>query len=218
MSATGYAFILPALSRREVHKTSRCKIVVPNNYSGDISHTRFALSSVFFQIARLLLTYPFSRYTVSSMENRKIHKIHEKFGRVVDLVNELEKPPRTFGTDQLLTPSEIHLVEIVGDREEMLGVTEIAGVLGVTKGAVSQNVKRLLNKGLVYKEQDPGNLSRVVVKLTSQGKVAYYSHKHWHETMDGGFKEYFHGLGEDKIDFLLDFLDRLEDFLKRAMA
>jgi len=35
--------------------------------------------------------------------------------------------------------------------------------------------------------------------------------------MDGGFKTYCVALDEEKVDFLLEFMDRTEDFIKRAM-
>jgi len=56
------------------------------------------------------------------------------------------------------------------------------------------------------------------VKLTSKGKTAYYAHKHWHETMDGGFKAFFQNLEKERVDFLIEFLEKLETFLKRALA
>jgi DNA-binding MarR family transcriptional regulator len=98
-----------------------------------------------------------------------------------------------------------------------LSVTDIAEILGITKGAVSQTLKKLEKKGLVIKAADPLNQSRLLVDLTAKGKVAYYAHEHWHETMDGGFRDYFMSLPEDKLRFLDDFLLRLEVFLKRRM-
>lgn len=48
--------------------------------------------------------------------------------------------------------------------------------------------------------------------------MAYWAHKHWHETMDGGFIKYLESLNSDQIAFLLDFLTRVEDFLQRRIA
>jgi DNA-binding MarR family transcriptional regulator len=146
-----------------------------------------------------------------------IKVIHEKFNRIVKLSEKLEKEPRTYGTDQLLTSSEIHLIEVVADNEDF-SVTDLAKLMGITKGAVSQTLKKLEKKGLTFKEEDPRNISRANVRLTSKGKAAYYSHKHWHETMDGGFKLYYTDLEEEKITFLLDFMTRVEDFLNRIIT
>jgi DNA-binding MarR family transcriptional regulator len=141
--------------------------------------------------------------------------IFEKFIRLFQLYQELEKTPRSFGTDELLSSSEIHLIEMIGDNDEVLSVTDLARLVGVTKGAISQRLKKLDKKGLTVKEEDPHNISRSIVKLTSKGKAAFFSHRYWHEKMDGGYKNYLVGLDEDKIQFLQEFMDRAEDFLIR---
>jgi DNA-binding MarR family transcriptional regulator len=137
-----------------------------------------------------------------------------KFSRVSKLWQQLDSQPRKFGTETDLTGSEIHLVEVIGQNEG-LSVTDMAKRLGITKGAISQTLKKLEEKGLVIKEVDPTNTSRVTVSLSTKGKVGYYSHLQWHEKMDGGFRDYFVHLPEDKIKFLEEFLSILEQFLKK---
>ena len=144
--------------------------------------------------------------------------IFEKFIRLFHLYEEVEKTPRHFGTDELLSSSEIHLIEMIGDNDETLSVTDLARLVGVTKGAISQRLKKLDKKGLTIKEEDPQNMSRSVVKLTSKGKAAFFSHRHWHETMDGGYKKYFMSLDEEKIRFLHEFMTKVEDFLIRITS
>jgi DNA-binding MarR family transcriptional regulator len=162
------------------------------------------------------LTEVYRDYTLSVMKESNAHIITERFYQLVKLANELEKTPRCFGTGELLKAREIHLVELIGDNDERLSVTDLSRLLEITKGAVSQNLKKLEKKGLVFKDEDPENLSRVMVKLTSKGKIAFFAHKHWHETMDGGFKEYFMGLNQDRIDFLIEFMQKVGLFLERA--
>ena len=142
--------------------------------------------------------------------------IHGKFERLMDLALKLDKMPKSFGTGQNLSHSEIHLIEIIGDNPK-LSVTDIAALIGVTKGAVSQNLKRLEKKGLSTKTQDPDNLSRALVSLTAKGKTAYWAHKDWHETMDGGFSRYLTRMDEKEMEIILDFLNRLENFLVRRL-
>jgi DNA-binding MarR family transcriptional regulator len=137
-----------------------------------------------------------------------------KFSRVSKLWQQLDSQPRKFGTETDLTGSEIHLVEVIGQNEG-LSVTDMAKRLGITKGAISQTLKKVEEKGLVVKEVDPANTSRITVSLSTKGKVGYYSHLQWHEKMDGGFRDYFVHLPEDKIKFLEEFLSILEQFLKK---
>lgn len=137
-----------------------------------------------------------------------------KFSKVSKLWQQLDSKPRSFGTETDLSGSEIHLIEVVGQNEG-LSVTDLAKRLGITKGAVSQTLKKLEVKDLVVKEVDPTNTSRITVSLSTKGKVAYYSHLQWHEAVDGGFRDYFVHLPEDKIRFLEEFLSILEQFLKK---
>lgn len=147
----------------------------------------------------------------------EIHRLHEKFANIIKLANELEKTPRTYGTDYPMTSAEIHLIEIIGDNENSYSVTDLSKIIGVTKGAVSQTLKKLESRGFVIKETDPSNLSRITVALTSRGKTAYYAHRDWHETMDGGFKDFFSNLSDEKLSFLYETLNKIEVFYKKVM-
>jgi len=147
---------------------------------------------------------------------KELLAIHGKFQSIMRLTRELEKTPRNFGTGEPLTHSEIHLIEIIGGNEN-LSVTDIGNLLGITKGAVSQNLKRLEAKGFSQKKTDPGNLSRTIVLLTSKGYTAYYAHKHWHETMDGGFAKYLDDMDENDIAVVTRFMEKIEDFLERRV-
>jgi DNA-binding MarR family transcriptional regulator len=145
-----------------------------------------------------------------------MNRIKRKFNSVVELARRLESEQRPYGTDTMLSGVEIHLVELIGDNRNP-SVTELAGLFGVTKGAVSQRLKQLERKGVARKDADPSNASRSLVTLTSKGMAAYYSHKHWHETMDEGFKDYFRGLDPEKLEFIEEFLTRVEAFFKKLL-
>jgi DNA-binding MarR family transcriptional regulator len=137
-----------------------------------------------------------------------------KFAKVAKLWQQLDNQPRQFGTGENLSGPEIHVIEVVGQHEG-LSVTSLANRLGVTKGAASQTLKKMESKELIIRDVDPSNSSRVTLGLSTKGKIAFYAHLHWHETVDGGFRDYFMNLPDDKIKFLEDFLTSLEQFLKQ---
>jgi DNA-binding MarR family transcriptional regulator len=134
----------------------------------------------------------------------------------MQLALELERSPKRFGTDELLTHSEIHLIEIIGDNRG-ISVTDIGRALNVTKGAVSQGLKKLEKRGYTTKEPDPDNLSRAIVTLTQKGTTAFEAHREWHEKMDGGFHRYLQQLDENELRIITKFLERTEDFLGRRV-
>jgi len=56
-----------------------------------------------------------------------------------------------------------------------------------------------------------------LVFLTIDFNTLYWAHKHWHETMDGGFGSYLMDLDPSKADVIIDFLTRVENFLVRRI-
>ena len=73
---------------------------------------------------------------------KELLTVHGKFQSIMRLTRELDKKPRNFGIGEALSHSEIHLIEIIGDNRD-LSVTDIGRHIGITKGAVSQNLKQI---------------------------------------------------------------------------
>src|SRR5271157_3776865 len=90
------------------------------------------------------LTEVFNCYTLVYMKKRSVSpfSLIAKFSRVSKLWQQLDSKPRKFGTENDLSGSEIHLIEVVGQNEG-LSVTDLAKRLGITKGAISQTLKKL---------------------------------------------------------------------------
>lgn len=150
------------------------------------------------------------------MDHLEFQALGEKFFRLARLAQQLETQPRRFGTGEMFSGSEIRMIEILG-RTSSRSVTGIAAALGVTKGAVSQTLKRLERRGLIEKKPDPANLSRYNVELTEPGRSVFHAHREWHETLDGGFLKYFESINETELVFLRNLLEQLEDFFIRRL-
>lgn len=149
------------------------------------------------------------------MEKDNLHLVYavmENFVRIIEKAQKMQHKPRHFGSEELLYSSEIHLIEIIGESGNR-SVTELAKFMDVTKGAVSQTVKKLENKALIYKERDPENQSRIFLHLTEKGQAIFQEHREWHRKFDKGFRDKFYGLNEEKLLFLLDFVKQFENFL-----
>jgi DNA-binding MarR family transcriptional regulator len=106
----------------------------------------------------------------------KIHELKEAFLRIINKFNELEKIPIDHGTGDLLYASEINTLEIIG-KSPGINFTQIARKRGVTKGAVSQIVAKLVRKGLVVKKQALDNGKTVLLELSDMGAIAFENHE-----------------------------------------
>lgn len=101
------------------------------------------------------------------------------FHKVINKMKRVEQKPRYFGTDVLLYPSEIHTIESIGHHPG-INITELAALQGVTKGAVSQIVKKLVAKKMVIRMKEEGSEREVLLKLSDSGTTAFQSHDDFH--------------------------------------
>lgn len=151
-------------------------------------------------------------YTVV-MKPETFHSLNVKIKLMAERYLELERIPRIFSSGFSLTSSELHLLETIGDHPGS-SVTSLAAWLGISKGAVSQTLKRLEQKGLVLRDCDPDNLSRMQLRLSDTGTDLYREHKEWHrKRLDGGLMDLMNELSEEEGRFLHRSFDRFNQIL-----
>ena len=117
-------------------------------------------------------------------------------GRFMEKYVQISKQPVDFGTGEDLYPSEIHTLAVVCSHGS-LGVTDLARATGVTKGAVSQLLSRLEDKGLVSRTQDPDNRSRIIIAPTDKGMAAQAGHMAFHREHDKEFLAFIASLPDE---------------------
>lgn len=145
-------------------------------------------------------------------KQRKTDSLPRKLLNVISRFNESDRKIRTFGTDTPLHLSEIHLIEFIGGHPDLY-VSEIAREKKVTKGAISQTLRRLERKNLIRKRPDAGNHTRVVVSLTEAGWTAYREHEKFHQEIAEKVAACVRGKTEQEKNAIGDFLSRLERLL-----
>ncbi len=139
--------------------------------------------------------------------------------RIVYKLTEIDKQARNYGTDCPLHVSEIHMIKEI-KRSNGSHMSEIARKLDVTRGAVSQIIKKLEKKGFVNKEMVSENQLMLVPVLTEKGEIADSNHKRYHEVFNNSIKKILRksNIDERKVikDFLLEVEEKckeLEDFI-----
>lgn len=127
---------------------------------------------------------------------------------------ELDKKTRYYGTDVPIFHSEIHVIMAIAEHPGV-HVGGLADILGVTKGAVSEILKKLERKALVIKEVDDLNLSRYSLYLTEKGKKAHSNHMHYHTILNSMVEEQLEDASEHDLKFLSDFFSSMISKVKR---
>ncbi|WP_316899866.1 MarR family transcriptional regulator [Pseudodesulfovibrio indicus] len=138
------------------------------------------------------------------------------FGGALTKYSMVDRHASDFGVGVKLFPSEIHMVTRVDSREGV-GVTELAEESGITKGAVSQIVARLVDKGLLVKEPDPENRARVVIRTTEKGRAASERHLKFHRNHDKVFLDYLSGLSDEEYALVREVGEQLNRWMDEYM-
>lgn len=110
-------------------------------------------------------------------------KITFSLMRIAKKMNDVHSSPKDFGCGTPLFPAEIHTLSAVAGNPDC-NTTELANLLGVTKGAISQMIKKLENKGLLQKDFAPGSSKQLMFTLTGKGETAHLGHIQFHREMD----------------------------------
>ena len=150
------------------------------------------------------------------MDRKKTSKdIEELFIKLANKYHSMEKIPEDYGIGIKLYHSERHLIEQIGDYPEK-NITELAKFFGVTKGAISQTVKKLENKGIVTRYKGEKNEKEVFIKLTETGKSVYKKHKEHSQKTIMPLYEELKKYSDDKVYFLVEMFQWIDRFLDES--
>ena len=139
--------------------------------------------------------------------------------RIIHKYIQYEKKPQVYCKDIILTQPEIHTIAIVGDSEG-INITQLAKVRGITKGAVSQMVNKLVDRDLMEKRVSPDSDAAVCLYLTKKGKAARNDHRKMHENMGTMYEAMLDQIPESTLDSMRQFLeafDRALDDLDKSV-
>ena len=147
---------------------------------------------------------------------QRLRKNHICFA-LLSLVNQfykLERQCRNFGTDVEIHLAEIQMIMTIHNAQG-IHVNGLAEKLGITKGSVSEMLRKLERKGLVHKEKDPLKMTRLNIYLTDKGLLAHQNHICLHQKLDNLVLE---AAAEHGPELLKSFTSLLNDILMRLAA
>lgn len=143
-------------------------------------------------------------------QTNQIQGLTEAFLRIINKFKILEKIPIDHGTGDLLYSSEINTLEIIG-KYSGINMTQLAEKRGVTKGAVSQIVTKLVKKKLVTKNQAQDSNKELSLQLTPPGVIAFKNHEKFHAKYDQSMIEKLKGMAPAQLAVLVEVFDMLEN-------
>lgn len=86
---------------------------------------------------------------------------------------------------------------------------------GVTKGAASQMVSRLVEKEYIQRKVSPSSGAEISLCLTEKGNAAYIGHLDYHKQVGQLWKKLLENMSEGTINEIKEFLHSFEMVLDK---
>ena len=174
---------------------------------------------IFHTIDLLLTIYCLATklYTMSEVII-KYEQLMDILDKVFTKVELLHAPFRDFGTGVPMYRKEIHTLQAIGQHPK-INITALAEHMGVTKGAVSQMVSKLVKKEMIRKIYAEDNKKEVILELTNLGRIGFHNHEKFHMDIFNIVREYYGEQLKTKLEIfktvMSDLNAILEDYEKR---
>jgi DNA-binding MarR family transcriptional regulator len=104
------------------------------------------------------------------MEN-ELQSLIDQFLKILNLYSVISRKPNDYGTGDLLYFTEVHTISMVG-KNRAVNMTQLADIMGVTRGAISQTIRKLVVKNLIIKS-NTRNLKEINLRLSDKGMIVY---------------------------------------------
>lgn len=134
--------------------------------------------------------------------------------RIIHKYIQYEKIPQQYCDGLVLTQPEIHTIAIIGDNEG-INVTALAKTRGITKGAASQMIYKLRDKGLVEKRVSPDSDAELNLFLTEMGEKAREEHLNRYKTNGEKFASILNSVPKEAKSAMVEFFEAFEKELDR---
>ena len=117
-----------------------------------------------------------------------------------------------YGENLKLYPSEIHAILLIPENGKC-HFGEIVHKSGVTKGAVSQTITRLVKKGILVKKNGSGKNTDLQILFTPLGKKVRQKCEKVRNSLFEQIYSYFASLPENEMEIIGRFLGHFNDKL-----
>ncbi|MBN1532617.1 MAG: MarR family transcriptional regulator [Spirochaetes bacterium] len=129
--------------------------------------------------------------------------------RIINKFLFLQERPFMITDGSPLYPSELHLLDVV-HLDPGLSATDMAEILGVTKGAVSQTLQRLVKKGIITTVKDRYDKNRLTVQFTAAGKTSYGKYRASRDSQQKDIIARLQGYSQVERDAVMKYLADME--------
>jgi len=145
--------------------------------------------------------------------NQRAHQIGAQLHDLINQVIFFEKKKVFKHGEVTLYPSEIHLVLAVAEKPR--NASQLAEMLQVTLGAISQTISRLVKKGVLIKQKDTSSNNELKLSFTPLGESVLTEISERFTGQGEEITAYLEGCDERQLESISGFLSRVSDFFSK---
>lgn len=136
--------------------------------------------------------------------------------RVIHKYSQIEQKPWDYGNGILLSRPEIHTIMLINNYPG-ISVTALAQKRGITKGAASQLLYKMADKGLIEKRISPDSDAQISLYLTELGREVNFLHDKHHKNDTEAFANYLLSLPDETISALTKVMEHFDQALDERL-
>lgn len=143
------------------------------------------------------------------MDKKEFITFNNRFNRFILAFDQLKKNQHKSGVDKSITLNEVHLIVVIG-KNQPLNLVKLSELLEVSRSAITQSVRRLIQKKLIVFDFDPNNGKNKYLRLSEKGIEIFKIHKEQQAHIEKSVFSVLNNYSEVELQTVVKLMDDIE--------
>lgn len=143
------------------------------------------------------------------MDKKEFITFNNRFNRFILASEQLKKNQHKISTDKSITLNEVHLIVVIG-KNQPLNLVKLSELLEVSRSAITQSVRRLIQKNLVFFDFDSNNGKNKYLRLSEKGIEVFKIHKEQQAYIEKSIFSVLNNYSEGELQTVVKLMDDIE--------
>ena len=144
------------------------------------------------------------------MDKKEFITFNNRFNRFILAFEQLKKNQHKSVVDKSITLNEVHLIVVIG-KNQPLNLVKLSELLKVSRSAITQSVRRLIQKNLVVFDFAPNNGKNKYLRLSEKGIEVFKIHKEQQAYIEESVFSVLNNYSEEELQIVVKLMDDIEN-------
>ena len=143
------------------------------------------------------------------MDKKEFITFNNRFNRFILAFDQLKKNQHKSGVDKSITLNEVHLIVVIG-KNQPLNLVKLSELLELSRSAITQSVRRLIQKNLVVFDFALNNGKNKYLRLSEKGIEIFKIHKEQQAHIEKSVFSVLNNYSEMELQTVVKLMDDIE--------